>query len=189
MKSLFKMSFQMERFASRAMGINLALLMAAGLVVAILTLKPDVHTFEERVVPYVDCPDDEIEEFIEVAQGKKIVRCKQNIPPGINEVLKAEREKVRAEAVARHQAAQSSGTGSSRPAGCDRAELASRVISDYFYYGNDRPFSELDAALNAIAYFLEQNNFRYEARAIDTASSLEDAISVYSGLIPQICSR
>ena len=143
-------------------------------------------SFEARATPYVNCPDDEIEEFVEVAVGKQVVRCKQNIPPGINEVLKAETQK---QAEARQQAAQSSGTGSSRPAGCDRAELASRVISDYFYYGNDRPFSEIDAALNAIAYFLEQNNFRYEARAIDNASSLEDAISVYSGLIPQICSR
>jgi len=95
----------MERFAGRAMGIGIALLMAAGLVAAILAIKPDVLTFEKRVLPYVDCPDEEIEEFIEVAEGKQIVRCKRNIPPGINEVLKAETQK---QAEARKQAAQKS---------------------------------------------------------------------------------
>jgi len=145
-------------------------------------------SFEARATPYVNCPDDEIEEFVEVAVGKQVVRCKQNIPPGINEVLNAEyQERAEARAEAREQAAQSSGTGSSRPAGCDTAELASLIIADY-RFGNYRPYSELDAALKAIAYFLEQNNFRYEARAIDNASSLDDAYSVYSGLIPQICS-
>jgi len=109
MKSLLKASFQMERFAVRMMGIGIALLTLIALISAILVAKPDVLTFEKRVLPYVDCPDDEVEEFIEVAEGKQIVRCKQNIPPGINEVLNAEyQERAEARAEAREQAAQKS---------------------------------------------------------------------------------
>jgi hypothetical protein len=185
MKQLLNASFWIERFAVRAMGVGVALLTLTGLVAAIFLMKSDELSFEERVFPYVDCPDEAVQELIDVAKGKQVVRCKQNIPPGINRVLEVEaQEKVEA----KQQAAQSSGGGSSRPAGCDRAELASRVISDYFYYGNPRSTEELDAALNAIAYFLEQNNYRFEAQAIDYSSSLDEAISVYSNLIPQLCS-
>jgi hypothetical protein len=144
-----------------------------------------IKSFEALVTPYANCPEDEIEEFIEITEGKKVVRCKQNIPPGIKLVLEIEAQQ---KAEAKQQAAQSSGSDYSRPAGCDRAELASRVISDYFYYGNSRSTDELDAALNAIAYFLEQNGYRFEARAIDYSSSLDEAISVYNNLIPQLCS-
>jgi hypothetical protein len=169
----------MERFVGRVMGIVIVLLILTGLVAAILEIRPDVQTFEKRVLPYVDCPDDQVQEFIELADEKLVVRCTQNIPPRINQLIAEER---------RQKTAQRSGASSSRPAGCDRAELASRVISDYFYYGNSRSTEELDAALNAIAYFLEQNGYRFEARAIDNSSSLDEAISVYNNLIPQLCS-
>jgi len=186
MKSLPKAPFQMEPSVGRVMGIGVVLLILTGLVAAILVVKPDVKTFEKRVLPYVDCPDDEIQEFIEAAQGKQIVRCKQRISPGIELVLQAEYKKKREEATQRN--AERSGSSSSRPARCDRAELASRVISDYYYYGHSRSIEELDAALNAIAYFLEQNGYSFEAQAIDNSNSLEEAISVYNNLIPQLCS-
>lgn len=151
------------------------------------------NSFEDRVTGYA-CPDSGIEEFVEIDGGKAVPRCTENLESGINRVLAAEAEEEAASAQANaesdsNQSSANSGSGgSTRPSGCDRAELASRVISDYFYYGGNQSFSELDAALNAIAYFLEQNGYVYEALAIDNASSLEQAISVYSNLIPQICS-
>lgn len=81
----------------------------------------------------------------------------------------------------------SGGSSNSRPAGCDRAERASFIISDYYYFENDHSFAELNSALNTIANLLEANGYGLEARAIDTASSLGDAIFIYSNLLSQIC--
>lgn len=179
MKSVAGTLFRIESFFVRRFGIGVALLVLVGMVFGFMVLKPETLSFEKRVHPYVDCPDDQVQEFIELADEKLVVRCTQNIPPRIHQLITEER---------RQQTAQRSGASSSRPAGCDRAELASRVISDYFYYGNSRSTEELDAALNAIAYFLDQNGYPLEALAIYGSNSLDEAISVYNNLIPQLCS-